>query len=143
MPNLNSQASVPAGPGVSMIVGSGESPPICRQFERGEQNGILLGDSGYPCKRFLMTLYLNPQTNAHQRFNAFLCGTRVLIEQSFGILKRMFSCLQGILRTTPEQAVGYVVACVILHNLGIQTGDVMDRVDQPMDAFDQTACPPS
>lgn len=42
-------------------------------------------------------------------------------------------------RSTPEQAVGYVVACVILHNLGIQTGDVMDRVDQPMDAFDETA----
>lgn len=86
-----------------------------------------------------MTPYLNPQTYAHQRFNAFLCRTSVLIEQSFGILKRRFSCLQGILRTTPEQAVGYVVACVILHNLGIQTGDVMDRVDQPMDAFDETA----
>ncbi|XP_065938425.1 putative nuclease HARBI1 [Magallana gigas] len=112
---------------------------LCRQFQRGEHNGILLGDSGYPCKRFLMTPYLNPQTNAHQRFNASLCRTRVLIEQSFGILKRRFSCLQGILRTTPEQAVGYVVACVILHNLGIQTGDVMDRVDQPMDAFDETA----
>lgn len=42
-------------------------------------------------------------------------------------------------RTTPEQAVAYVVACVILHNLSIQTGDVMDRQDQPMDAFDPTA----
>lgn len=112
---------------------------LCRQFQRGEHNGILLGDSGYPCKRFLMTPYLNPQTNAQQRFNASLCRTRVLIEQSFGILKRRFSCLQGILRTTPDQAVGYVVACVILHNLGIQTGYVMDRVDQPMDAFDETA----
>ncbi|XP_055999383.1 putative nuclease HARBI1 [Ostrea edulis] len=112
---------------------------LCRQFERGEHNGILLGDSGYPCRRFLMTPYLNPQTNTHQRFNASLCRTRVLIEQSFGILKRRFSCLHGTLRTTPEQAVAYVVACVILHNLSIETGDVMDRQDQPMGAFDQTA----
>ncbi|XP_062580613.1 putative nuclease HARBI1 isoform X2 [Saccostrea cucullata] len=91
---------------------------LCRQFERGEHNGILLGDSGYPCRRYLMTPYLNPQTNAHQR---------------------RFSCLQGTLRTAPEQAVAYVVACVILHNLGIRTGDVMDRLDQQVDAFDPTA----
>jgi hypothetical protein len=114
-----------------------------------------------------MTPYLTPQTATHQRFNAALCRTRVLIEQSFGILKRRFSCLQGtlrqetihdwdkihkiliklasygvfthIVRTNPEQAVSYIVACVVLHNLGIQTGDVMDRHDQPVDRFDQNA----
>ncbi|XP_061172373.1 putative nuclease HARBI1 [Saccostrea echinata] len=103
---------------------------LCRQFERGEHKGLLLGDSGYPCRRFLMTPYLSPTTEAQQRFNASLCRTRVLVEQSFGILKRRFSCLQGTLRTCPDQAAAYIVACVVLHNIGIERGDIaMDRQD--------------
>ena len=36
---------------------------------------------------------------------------------------------------TPGQAVSYVVACVNLHNLGIQTGDIVDKAE----AFHPTA----
>ncbi|XP_062597698.1 putative nuclease HARBI1 [Saccostrea cucullata] len=107
---------------------------LCRQFEQGEHNGFLLGDSGYPCRRYLMTPYLNPATDAQQRFNASLCRTRVLVEQSFGILKRRFACLQATLRTNPDQAATYVVACVVLHNIGIESGDVMDKGCDAADA---------
>ena len=51
----------------------------------------------------------------------------------------LYIIIKSFYRTTPEQAVSYVVACVILQNLGIQTGDVMDRQDQPADAFNPTA----
>eukprot|EP00105_Crassostrea_gigas_P046308 XP_019930456.1 PREDICTED: putative nuclease HARBI1 [Crassostrea gigas] len=98
---------------------------LCTQFESGEHNGLLLGDSGYPCRRFLMTPFLNPTTEAQQKYNSSLCRTRVLVEQSFGILKRRFACLQGILRTNPDQAAAYVIACVVLHNIGIERGDIM------------------
>ena len=37
------------------------------------------------------------------------------------------------------QAVSYVIACVILHNLGIQTGDIVDKAEHPVDAFNPTA----
>lgn len=99
---------------------------LCQQFENGVHSGFLLGDSGYPCKRYLMTPFLNPSTAPQQRFNTSLCKTRVMVEQTFGILKRRFSCLQGVLRTDPNQATKYVIACAILHNIGIDRGDVVD-----------------
>lgn len=80
------------------ISGHGVSDERTENPHCSEHNGIFWGDSGYTCKRFLMMSNLNPHTNAHQRFNATPCRTRVLIEQSFGILKRRFSPLQGILR---------------------------------------------
>uniref|UniRef100_A0A8W8NTW8 DDE Tnp4 domain-containing protein n=1 Tax=Magallana gigas TaxID=29159 RepID=A0A8W8NTW8_MAGGI len=49
-----------------------------------------------------------------------------MVEQTFGILKRRFSCLQGVLSTDPNQATKYVIACAILHNIGIDRGDIVD-----------------
>lgn len=101
----------------------------------GLHHGFLLGDSGYPCLRFLMTPILHPASPGEARFNNSLCRTRVLIEQTFGILKRRFQCLHTELRTTPHNAVTYVVACAVLHNIGIDHGDIIDiatdDVDQP------------
>ena len=48
-----------------------------RCFE-GTLNGLLLGDSGYPLSKHLMTPYLTTQTLAEKS----LCRTRVLIEQT-------------------------------------------------------------
>ena len=41
--------------------------------------------------------------------------------------------------TTPGQAVSYVIACVIPHNLGIQKGDTVDKAEHPFDVFNPTA----
>lgn len=92
-------------------------------FNAGDYDGILLGDSGYPLSRYLMTPYLTPRTQPEERFNSSLCRTRVLIEQTFGIMKRKFQALHFGLRTSPDQAVTYITACCILHNIGIERGD--------------------
>lgn len=76
-----------------------------------------------------MTPFLSPSTPAEQRYNQSLCRTRVLIEQTFGVLKRRFQCLHHEIATEPNQAITYIVACAVLHNLGIQRGDVKPNPD--------------
>ena len=95
----------------------------------GQHNGILLGDSGYPCRSFLMVPFLSPNSPAEERFNSALCRTRVLVEQSFGILKRRFQILHHGINTKPSRAIIYIVACVTLHNIGIDRGDIIPRDD--------------
>lgn len=90
---------------------------------------MLLGDSGYPCRRFLMTPFLNPSTPAETAFNDALCRTRVLIEQTFGVLKKRFQALHHEILTEPPQAAVFVVACVVLHNIGMERGDILQNDD--------------
>lgn len=61
------------------------------------------------------------------RFNTALCRTRVLIEQTFGMLKRRFAVLKYGIRTTPDRAAVYVASCAMLHNFGFEHGDVYGR----------------
>ncbi|XP_061174870.1 putative nuclease HARBI1 [Saccostrea echinata] len=100
---------------------------LARLFETGARNGIILGDSGYALKRYLIVPYLTPSNRAQERFNTSLCRTRVVIEQAFGILKRRFPCLQTGLRVEPDKACA-IVACTVLHNLGIERHDIVDPI---------------
>ncbi|XP_061179002.1 putative nuclease HARBI1 [Saccostrea echinata] len=102
---------------------------LFQMFENRAHDGLLLGDSGYPLSKHLMTPYLTTQAQAEERFNESLCRTRVLIEQTFGILKRKFQALHFGIRSTPEQAVVYITACSILHNIGIERGDTIVSSD--------------
>ena len=67
------------------------------------------------------------------RFNNALTRTRVLIEQTFGVLKRRFPALSYGFRCSPSRACETVVACAVLHNIGIERGDVMGRVAEEVE----------
>uniref|UniRef100_A0A8C1Z473 DDE Tnp4 domain-containing protein n=1 Tax=Cyprinus carpio TaxID=7962 RepID=A0A8C1Z473_CYPCA len=82
---------------------------LCQLFEEGLFDGLLVGDRGYACQRFLLTPYPDPQTRPQNRFNVALSKTRVKIEMTFGILKARFNCLRQV-RVSPERA-------SILHNI--------------------------
>ena len=105
-------------------------------FEAGH-TGIILGDSGYPCRRWLLTPYLNPLTQAQEEFNVAQKKTRCLIEQAFGSVKRRWAILgslSGCCRLTTDTVAKVVVACFVLQNIAIDRNqpDVEDS-DEPGD----------
>ncbi|KAK0147965.1 putative nuclease HARBI1 [Merluccius polli] len=99
------------------------------QFEEGVYGGVLLGDRGYPLRRYLITPVQRPATHAEAQFNERHKNTRC-IERTFGVLKSRFSCLSFGLRTTPLRASNIIVACAVLHNLAIDWDE--PRFPQPI-----------
>ncbi|KAJ8313498.1 hypothetical protein KUTeg_008059 [Tegillarca granosa] len=74
---------------------------------------------------FFMTPYLVTDTQPKVSFNKALCKTRILIEQTFGILKRRFPCVKLGLRVESRKCTKVVIACAVLHNIGIIRGDII------------------
>ena len=95
------------------------------------EDGYLLGDSGYPCKPFLMTPYPNTANAKEEAFNKAHCKTRVAIEQTFGRWKRRFHLLHSECRMKPEKVCTLIGACAVLHNISIRLNDDID--DDPFD----------
>ncbi|KAJ4938380.1 hypothetical protein JOQ06_003000 [Pogonophryne albipinna] len=58
------------------------------EFEAGRVNGLLLGDSGYPLKRWLMTPVIAERTAQERRYNDKHTQTRNIVERCIGVLKR-------------------------------------------------------
>lgn len=97
-------------------------PTLCGQCH-------LLGDGGYPCKRWLITPYRNRGnlTRDQIKFNQILSGTRVITENSFGLLKGRFRRLQFIEMNDIAYVVKAVITACILHNICILHQDELDE----------------
>lgn len=89
------------------------------KFENGELTGLLLGDNGYPCTKYLFTPVLHPQTSEERRYNRSHILTRGIVERTFGILKRRFPCLHFPLRTKLENSYAIIIAVAVLHNIAV------------------------
>jgi hypothetical protein len=77
------------------------SSQLFQFMEGGGANGIIIGDSGYPLRRWLFTPIRNPQDAAEERFNRRHRRTRVVIEQAFGRLKMDWRLLHNECRLEP------------------------------------------
>ena len=93
-----------------------ENGIIRDKFEKGEICGLLLGDSGYSCKQYLMTSLLYPANDSERAFNCSHIKTRVRTEQAFGVLKLRFRCMLIPLRTSLNNSLPTIVATMCLHN---------------------------
>uniref|UniRef100_A0A8W8NWR8 DDE Tnp4 domain-containing protein n=1 Tax=Magallana gigas TaxID=29159 RepID=A0A8W8NWR8_MAGGI len=71
-------------------------------------DGVLLGDSGYACGRYLVTPFLRPVNQAQQNYNAAHTRTR--------------AC-------KPERVSKIIVACAVLHNIALDRKETMAEDD--------------
>lgn len=62
-------------------------------------------------------------TEAQNNFNKKLSGTRILIENSFGLLKERFRQLQTLQFHRVKKLYKFIVCCCLLHNLCINLID--------------------
>lgn len=90
------------------------------KLSTGQIDGILLGDNGYSLTPFLLTPFLNPESDEQVFYNRVHKRARCTIERAFGQLKKRFSCLQRGLRCDLDRISSVIVACFILHNLAKQ-----------------------
>ncbi|XP_052818499.1 putative nuclease HARBI1 [Mya arenaria] len=112
---------------------------LCNRLQRDNQcmeDGVLLGDSGYPLRPFLMTPFMNADTPAKERYQLAHTRTRVCIERTFGRLKRRSHVLHSEIRLSPDKACRIVTACAILHNVAVMFNmpevddvDVIQNID--------------
>lgn len=102
-----------------------QNSKLYEQFQSGQIPGILLGDGGYPAKPFLLTPVLNPQTQAEMNYNLHHAKARNVVERSFGVFKKRFSCLgpDSRLRLKVDTVLRVIMACSILHNLAIERNE--------------------
>lgn len=91
---------------------------IWYQVILGQDDELLLSDSGYVAKHIWWLIPTSPKIWDIGRDTTALCRTRVLIEQTYRILKRKFPCFALSLRTDQGRICQYVVASMVLHCFG-------------------------
>ena len=80
---------------------------------------VLLGDSGYPVKTYLLVPFDAPHGRPQERYNRAHKSTRTTVERTIGRWKKRFRVLHNEMRLTPEKACRAIMACAVLHNIAI------------------------
>ncbi|XP_025079578.1 putative nuclease HARBI1 [Pomacea canaliculata] len=93
---------------------------IWQLFERAARPvpGMLLGDSGYPLREWLMTPFLDSNTRAKERYNTAHRTTRSTIERANGVLKKRWHCQNlGMILHLHAKSPSPVLFCIMLQQL--------------------------
>ncbi|KAK5645553.1 hypothetical protein RI129_001869 [Pyrocoelia pectoralis] len=95
---------------------------------------VLVGDSGYGIKSYLITPLGNAVTAAEQLFNEAQIRTRNPIERAFGIWKRRFPILAFGIRSQLHKVEAIVVATAVLHNIAVLLNEELPPLDMEHEA---------
>lgn len=89
----------------------------------------ILGDSAYPLSPYLMTPFRDygNLTAAQKKFNRKFSATRVLIENTFGVLKGRFRQLMCLDFYTVVKSSKFIMSCCVLHNICINGDDLWEH----------------
>lgn len=103
--------------------------PLCAELADRCHDFYLLGDSGYPCLRNLLTPFKDRGnlTAIEANYNLKLSANRYVIEHCFGLLKQKWRQLYHIKLKKINDIVHFIRACCVLHNLSI-TDDFPDDI---------------
>ncbi|XP_018572749.1 putative nuclease HARBI1 [Anoplophora glabripennis] len=96
------------------------------RFENGEFGRyILIGDSGYSLRSYLMTKLLQTRTPAENLYNESIIRTRNVVERQYGVWKRRFPILRYGMRLKLDTTMAVIVATAVLHNIAIDMNDLL------------------
>lgn len=113
----------PASTPDSTILEQSEIPAV---FERDPPlDGLLLGDTAYPLKTWLMVPFSGPKTKPELSFNIMHLDAFEVMNRTVGVLKKRFRCLDkpsGPLQYAPHKVGMFFVACCVLHNMALRHG---------------------
>ena len=112
--------------------------PLWRMFEvagrRPFEGAVLLGDSAYPLRPWLLTPFPGDPDGAKARFNVAHIRTRNVVERAFGVIKNRFSALKtGLRLKNVNECSNMITSAIILHNLCIRFGDLGDELSEEED----------
>ena len=105
------------------------------ELETKAYKGHLVGDSAYPCRRYLLTPVPNPTTEPEKAYNCAQISARNVIERANGILKRRFPALKYGLHLRLDHTLPAIVAAVILNNIALVMGDDVPPEDEELSQF--------
>jgi len=143
--NLKIQDIVARWPGSSYDSTIFGNSAIRGKFERGEiKDCLLVADSGYAQRNFVMTLVANSQTvidpisgiteAAINKYNESLIRTRNTVERSYGVWKRRFPILATGINVKVSSSQSIIVATAVLHNIACNFGERIPRVTNEVES---------
>ena len=90
---------------------------------------LILGDSAFPFRTWLMKPFTNAVLSPQQRyFNYRLSRARMIIEGAYGQLKGRWRVLLRRFESAQEEVKLAALACIVLHNICIDRGDTISRM---------------
>jgi len=93
---------------------------LCRRLERGDFGcGLVVGDSGYENRSYLVTPLLSVNTPGQNLYNEATIRTRNPVERKYGVMKRRFPVLAMKMRGSLRRCIATIVAVMILHNIAL------------------------